>query len=204
MPKPYYILFAGINGAGKSTLYHSGMWQHGNIVDSYPRVNTDEILLAQGEEWSDPRAQFRAGREAVKRIKQHFSERRSFNQETTLAGKSIVRHIEQAHEAGYYIVLFYIGLEDASIAQARIAHRKEIGGHGVDPSVVTRRHKTSINNLVRVLDICNEAYLYDNTGLLNMVARFELGELGYCAIDNPSITWHHSIIQQLGYEEIAL
>ncbi len=203
MERPYYILFAGVNGAGKSTLYRTGGWQHNGVTDRYPRVNTDEILAAQGLNWADPKAQFQAGREAVKLIKQYLSKRESLNQETTLTGKSIVRHIEEAHEAGFYIVMFYVSVEDVSIAQERIAHRESIGGHGISSDVVKRRYKASIENLVRVLDICNEAYLYDNTGLLDMMARFELGELAYCSVDKPGITWHHDVIQRLEYELVA-
>ena len=204
MPRPYYVLFAGVNGAGKSTFYHSGMWQHHNITDAIPRVNPDEILAGHGWDPDSKAAQLRAGREALGLVKAHLAKRESFNQETTLSGRSIVKFIRQAHESGYCIVMFFIAVERPSIAQARIAHRKETGGHFVDPKTVERRFAASVDNLIGVLDICDEAYLYDNTTLLNMVARFELGELAYCAIENPAITWHHKLIAQFGYEPIDL
>lgn len=202
MSRPYYVLFAGVNGAGKSTLYHTGMWQHGGITNLLPRINSDEILAAHGWDWNNDADQLRAGREARALIKSHFAQRVSFNQETTLTGRSIIKNIQHAHEAGYYLVMFYIGVEHPSIAQERIAYRQTKGGHGIEPRTVTRRFRTSIDNLVKIIDICNESYLYDNTKLLNMVARFEFGELAYCAAKDPAITWHHKVITQLGYELI--
>ena len=204
MDRPYYIIFAGINGAGKTTLFRSDLWQHGKISGVFPRVNSDEILVANGGDWRSRKDQIEAGRTAVQLIKKHFGARESLNQETTLAGRSIVKNIESAHASGYCIVMFYIGVEDVDIAQKRIAHRETIGGHGIDPEVVKRRYTSSIENLVSVLGICDEAYLFDNTGHLSMVARFELGELAYVAAGNPSISWHVPVVEKYGYEQISL
>ena len=65
---------------------------------------------------------------------------------------------------------------------------------------VERRFLASIDNLVEILDFCDEAYLYDNTALLSMVARFAFGELAYRATETPTVTWHHGIIAHFGYE----
>ena len=195
MNRPYYILFAGINGAGKSTLYRSGLWEHDHIADRYPRINSDEILTEHGWKWDDPKAQFRAGREAVELVRHYLAERKSFNQETTLSSRSIVKHIEDAHAAGYYISMHDVRDEHVSSAQARIAHRQSVGGHGIDPEVVTRRYAASVANLKRVLPICNEVFLYDNTIELDMIAQFDSGELAYCAPRNPAITWRDTIVR---------
>lgn len=199
---PYLILFAGVNGAGKSTLFHSGMWQHGPIDASLPRVNPDEILASHGWDWRDEEAQLKAGREALVRLRAHLANRESFNRETTLAGRSAIRDIRRACEAGYFIVLFYVGVEDPEIANRRIAHRTSIGGHSIDPEVVRRRYRSSLDNLLAALDLCDETYLYDNTALLTLVARFEREELAYVNTGNPAITWHKSIIRRFGYVEV--
>ena len=78
---------------GKSTLYHSRVWRYRCIIDAYPRVNTDVILPAQGRDWRNEKEQLRAGREAVRLIEAYLTERQSFNQETTLAGRSIVKRV---------------------------------------------------------------------------------------------------------------
>ena len=201
---PYLILFAGVNGAGKSTLYRSGMWQHGEIDRSFPRVNPDEILVAHGWDWRDSAAQARAGREAVRLIRSYLAADISFNQETTLSGRSIMKNISRARSQGYRIIMFYIGVENPQIANERIAHRASIGGHSIDPAVVRRRFDASCANLLATLELCDETYLYDNTAILKLVARFEFGELAYADLDIPGITWHRKVIEQFGYREIRI
>lgn len=203
-PPPFYILFAGINGAGKSTLFKSGMWEHGPIDASLPRVNSDEILSAAGWDWRDPTAQARAGREAIRRIRAHIAARETFNQETTLSGRTIMKTIKQARDTGFRIIMFYVGVENPQIANDRIAHRMESGGHGIDPSVVERRCDSSISNLLEAIEIADEVYLYDNSILLKLIARFDHGELAYIDLWVPHITWHRDVIERFGYVEIEL
>ena len=92
-----YILIAGVNGAGKSTLYH--------ILDELqeiPRINTDDIVSSFGR-WDNPSDVIKAGKIAVKKIDEYFKEGCSFNQETTLCGRSIIKNINKAKELGYSI-----------------------------------------------------------------------------------------------------
>ena len=87
-----YILIAGVNGAGKSTLY-----QTLHSLHSMERINTDEILKEFGD-WRNPKDQIQAGKLAVLKLRKCFDEGLSFNQETTLCGKSILGNIEKAKE----------------------------------------------------------------------------------------------------------
>ena len=102
-----YILVAGVNGAGKSTLYQSLQSLH-----DIPRVNTDEILREFGD-WRNMIDVMAAGKMAVKKIARYFDEGITFNQETTLCGKSILSNIAKAKKRGYFIELHYIGVENA-------------------------------------------------------------------------------------------
>ena len=72
-----YILIAGVNGAGKSTLY-----QTLDSLKGMKRVNTDEIVKSFGK-WNNLVDVSKAGKIAVKKIKQFFYNKNSFNQETT-------------------------------------------------------------------------------------------------------------------------
>jgi len=74
-----YTIFAGVNGAGKSTLYQ----QCYKPSDQEKRINTDEMVARVGN-WRDDDLQLRCGREAVRLIKEYFSNGCSFNQETKL------------------------------------------------------------------------------------------------------------------------
>ena len=85
-----YILYAGVNGAGKSTLYQTTKYK-----EYMPRVNTDEILRSFGD-WRNPNDVMAAGKIAVKRLRQYLEEGITFNQETTLCGKSAINAILKA------------------------------------------------------------------------------------------------------------
>ena len=116
-----YILIAGVNGAGKSTLYQILQ----NLQDM-PRVNADEILKEFGD-WRNAADVMAAGKMAVKKITQYFNEEITFNQETTLCGKSIRNNIKRAKRSGYFIELHYIGVESVEIAKQRVAQRIKRG-----------------------------------------------------------------------------
>jgi len=129
-----YILIAGVNGAGKSTLYQSLQ-----SLQDMPRVNTDEILRVFGD-WRNMGDVMAAGKIAVKRISQYFDEGITFNQETTLCGKSIINNIEKAKKRGYFIELHYIGVESVDIAKERVLERVKQGGHGIAEKDIERRY----------------------------------------------------------------
>ena len=128
-----YIIFAGVNGAGKTTLYQSNI-----KIQNMPRVNVDEIVRSFGS-WNSTKDIFRAGKIAVRSIKQYFSERISFNQETTLCGNSIVENIMKARELGYRIELYYVGLDSADLAVERVKNRVLNGGHGIPEKDIRKR-----------------------------------------------------------------
>ncbi|HIW76130.1 MULTISPECIES: hypothetical protein [Gordonibacter] len=192
-----YTLFAGVNGAGKSTLFRSDLWDSSTITPTTPRVNSDEILLASGWDWTDSTAQLRAGKEALRIVKTCLEQRVSFNQETTLTGRTIMRFIAQAKELGFYITLYYVGIEDPEIANRRIAYRVTQGGHGIDPDTVRRRAKASFDNLVQAVPLCDEVFLFDNTYLLKPMARFFAGDLVSYENQSIDVTWIHEIMMRL-------
>lgn len=112
-----YILLAGVNGAGKSTLYQSL-----ESLQDMPRVNVDEILRGFGD-WRNTADVMTAGKIAVKKIAQYFNEEITFNQETTLCGRSILENIRRAKKRGYFIELHYVGVDSAEIAKRRVLDR---------------------------------------------------------------------------------
>lgn len=91
-----YIIIAGVNGAGKSTLY--------SILDylkNMERINTDEIVRKFGS-WRNTSDVFKAGKQAVVLVKEYFNRGITFNQETTLCGKSIIKNISLAKKSWIY------------------------------------------------------------------------------------------------------
>lgn len=164
-----YILFAGVNGAGKSTLY-----QTNPLLFDMPRINMDEIVREFGS-WKDSCDVMKAGKIAVRKLKRFIEEGISFNQETTLCGKSILRNIELAKSAGYVIEMYYVGLASVEIAKERVRLRVMNGGHGISEQEIERRYLESFQQLKKVLDLCNLVELYDNTKVFVKIAGFENG-----------------------------
>ena len=165
-----YILIAGVNGAGKSTLYQSLQ-----SLQSMPRVNTDEILREFGD-WRNMSDVMAAGKIAVKKITGYFDAGITFNQETTLCGKSILSNITKAKERGYFIELHFIGVEDVNIAKERIASRVKQGGHGIAEKDIERRYIDTFNNLKIVLPECDLVAFYDNTIEFRRFAIYKNGK----------------------------
>lgn len=166
-----YILIAGVNGAGKSTLY-----QTLDTLQTMERVNMDEIVRNFGD-WKNFSDVTKASKIAVSMIKEYFDNGNSFNQETTLCGKSIVRNINRAKLLGYKIELHYVGVESVEIAKQRISYRVLHGGHGIPDADVERRYVESFNQLNLVKGMCDLVVLYDNTEAFNRFALYKNGDL---------------------------
>lgn len=162
-----YTIYAGVNGAGKSTIYTTV-----EINPQEERVNSDEILTSNGGDWRNEKDQILAMREAVKRINHFINEGISFNQETTLAGRSILRTIEKAKKQGFSVRMLYIGLNSADLAVERVNARVKKGGHGIEESVIRKRYETSFSMLREVLPLCDVAVIYDNSKELDIVAKY--------------------------------
>lgn len=166
-----YIIIAGVNGAGKSTMY--GMRKD---LQTIPRINTDEILKSFGD-WRNTADLMKAGKMAVSRLNEYLETGISFNQETTLCGKSIVRNIQKARQSGYIIELHYVGLDCVELAKERVAYRVAHGGHGIPEKDIEKRYVESFENLKQVLPLCDLAALYDNTTSFRRFAIYKKGSV---------------------------
>ncbi len=166
-----YILIAGVNGAGKSTLYETL-----DELKEMPRINTDEIVKELGD-WKDTSILLTAGKKAVKLLNQYLSGGVSFNQETTLCGKSNLSNIKKAKEMGYCIELHYVGVDSVDIAKERVKVRVSKGGHGIPETDIERRYVETFKNLKDVLKYCDLAAFYDNTEKFRRFAIFRNGNI---------------------------
>lgn len=178
-----YILYAGVNGAGKSTLYHTTRYK-----ENMARINTDEILREFGD-WRNIEDLLKAGKIAVEHLEKYFSQGITFNQETTLCGRSIIRTMQRAKDLGYMIKMHYIGVDSAQIAKDRIANRIKIGGHGIPDKDVERRYVESLKNLKKTIEMCDLAALYDNTTEFRRFAIYRNGKIMRISYNIPE--WYH-------------
>jgi len=156
-----------------------------------PRINTDEILREFGD-WRNHTDVMKAGKIAVMRLKKYFLEGISFNQETTLCGRSIFRNIRKAHECGYKVEIYFVGLESAELAKERVAKRVLAGGHGIPDADVERRYLESLKNLKELILVCDLVVLYDNT---TEFRRFAIYKSGKCvAVSRTVPEWYRDFI----------
>lgn len=175
-----YVIIAGVNGAGKSTLYHVL-----GLFDDMKRINVDEIVRDIGN-WRNQSDVIKAGKIAVYKLRKIFEEGASFNQETTLCGKAIINNIKKAKEAGYRIELYFVGLDSPELAKMRVRKRVEAGGHGIPDSDIERRYYESIDNLKKIIPICDYIEIYDNSVMLVKIAIYSEGQRVYLAEDTPA------------------
>lgn len=181
-----YTIIGGVNGCGKSSL--TGVLRT-EVTDLGRIIDVDRITAALG---GDAVA---GGKEAIRRIEECITAGICFTQETTLSGHRVLRTVRRAIDAGYYIRLYYVGLDTAEESIRRIRNRVEHGGHFVSDEDVRRRFSSRFDALSALLPYCNEVRMYDNTNGFRAVAEYRNGELLHIPSDPPA--WITALRQRL-------
>ena len=101
----------------------------------------------------------------------------SFTQETTLSGRKTEDTAARAREQGYYVRLYYVGLDTPEECLARIANRVRRGGHDIPENDVQRRFAGRWEAVEKILPYCDEARFFDNDNGFVEVAEYRNGEL---------------------------
>jgi len=170
MFNPKLFVIAGPNGAGKST-------GAATILPSrFPTerfLNADDIAKALATD-----SAIEAGRVMIRRMHELRKRRETFAFETTLSGKSHVRFLSEAQDAGYLIHIGFVWLSNVELAKKRVSVRVQRGGHDVPLADIERRYWRGLRNFFRLyLSLANRWALCDNSGRdLVLVARGRLGE----------------------------
>ena len=79
--------------------------------------------------------------------------------------------LRKAKKEGYFIKCVFVLTIDPQINIARIKSRVAAGGHDVEKSKVIDRYYKSINNIKKLLDICDIMHVYDNTDTPQRIIR---------------------------------
>lgn len=162
-----YTIFGGVNGAGKSTIFQ--LLSDAEKANLGVRINVDELVSSMGS-WQDVSVQMKAARQTVANIKYCLDNNISFNQETTLAGQSIIATAKKAKTKGYEVNLNYVFVNDVEIAKTRVHERVKKGGHGVSDELIERRFDNSLKNLKLIIPFCDTINIFNNTDhFLNVV-----------------------------------
>ena len=163
-----YTIIGGVNGTGKSSL--TGVLKT-QTTDLGIIIDVDKITAQNGG------SAIQGGRIALQRIKDCLKKEISFTQETTLSGRKTEITAAQAKERGYYVRLYYVGLDTLEESLARIENRVRRGGHDIRDEDVQRRFAGRWEAVSKVLPYCDEARFFDNDNGFVEVAEYLNGEL---------------------------
>lgn len=155
------IIIAGPNGAGKTTFAREFL-----PVDAACPVFVNADLIASGlAPFAPETAAIRAGRLMLQELARHFATRQSFAFETTLSGRTYLRHIREWQAAGYRVKLIFLRLNSVDEAIARVTQRVRQGGHDVPEATIRRRFDAGYRHFANLYAAEVDAWaLYDNSG----------------------------------------
>lgn len=87
----------------------------------------------------------------------------NFTFETVLSSHYKLDILETAKAEGYFIKCIFVLTVDADVNVARVAARVALGGHNVDEEKIRTRYERSLDNIKRLMEICDILHVYDNT-----------------------------------------
>lgn len=167
--RPVLVGVAGPNGAGKTTFYHAHLRPAGLRF-----VNADELGRELGL------GPYPAAKMADAIRRELVKQRESFVFETVFSDPvgDKLAFLREAKQAGYSVVLCYIGISGPDISEERVALRVSQGGHDVPTEKLIARFPRVIANLKAALRELRNVLIYDNDDLripFRHVATFEEG-----------------------------
>jgi predicted ABC-type ATPase len=141
---PTCWIIAGPNGAGKTTF---ALEYLPYVAECSNFMNAD--LIAAGLSPLGPERELLvASRLFLQKIDALVAARENFAFETTLAGRSYLRLIEQLHRDGWRVELIYLALPSAEMSKLRVAERVDHGGHNIPILDIERRFPRSLRHLL--------------------------------------------------------
>lgn len=168
--KPIYTIIAGVNGTGKSSLCGvllSSLSDLGFVID-VDRIAKEECI-----------SNISAGRKALRYMALFSKDCVSFTQETTLSGKRTLTFARELKEKGFYVRLYYVGLDTMDESIRRIKNRAEKGGHDIPENDVRFRFAHRFETLIPLLSLCDEVSLFDNNNGFVNIADYRNGRFVY-------------------------
>jgi len=157
--KNVYII-AGPNGSGKTTFAKTFLPEYAKCPNF---INGD--LIAQGlSPFSPQQVVIKAGKLVLQQIEELSAKGVDFGFETTLSGKTYLKHFQNFKKKGYNLHLFFLWIPSSQLAIVRIKDRVAEGGHHVPKEDVKRRFERSIVNFFTVYrPLLNTWLLFNNS-----------------------------------------
>ena len=181
--RPAAFVLAGHNGSGKSTLWYDRLVQSLQM----PLINADRLttsilpekkgddelpswaqrLRDEDERWQE------LSQQGVKAFKQLvMSKQIPFAFETVFSHwlekvdgtiESKAEDILELQEAGYFVVLLFVGLASAALSTARVLTRRSQGGHAVPIQKLTDRYPRTQKAIRHAAPLADMAIFFDNS-----------------------------------------
>ncbi|MDB5596618.1 MAG: hypothetical protein JWM36_3579 [Hyphomicrobiales bacterium] len=207
--KPLGVILAGHNGSGKSTMWR----EHLSGKFQIPLVNADRMMLSILPEPRRKRlpkwaAQIRDDDESWMRVSQKGVEafvanaminKVPFAMETVFSHwrelpegriESKITLIEQMQAAGYFVLLCFVGLENAAQSVARVETRVSTGGHAVPLQKLLDRFPRTQRAIRMAASVADATILADNSSdesTAFTVCRIQLGEEAVFDVRTPDL-----------------
>jgi predicted ABC-type ATPase len=182
---PLLIAIVGVNGAGKSTIT-ARLRQEPGFPSKY--VNPDEIALTLTNIVDPIDRAYTATRKADDQRTIWLNNRQSMAFETVMSHPSKIEFMQSAKDAGYRIMLVFVGLSSPELSLQRVSQRFQSGGHNVPRDKIMARYDRVMALLPNALQVADRALIYDNSddcAEARLVLSFNNGQVGYRASDLP-------------------
>ena len=158
MPKLFII--SGCNGSGKTTASYTLL---PDLLGCREFVNSDEFAKSLSP-FDPSAASITASRYMLMKINYLLGRFEDFSIETTLATRSLVKIIDEAHSLGYEVVILYFWLNSPELAIQRVRARVASGGHNIPDHVVRCRYVMGLQYFFDTyVPICDRWILADNS-----------------------------------------
>lgn len=182
--RPAAFVLAGHNGSGKSSLWYQRLADRLRI----PLINADRLTASilpapdphthRLPEWAqrlrddDERWQVlsqqgvKAFRELVMAQRMPFAFETVFSHWRPLPNgrhESKAQDILKMRQAGYFVVLLFVGLASAELSVARVATRKAQGGHGVPLEKLLERYPRTQAAVGHAAPLADMTLMFDNS-----------------------------------------
>lgn len=155
--QPLAIFLMGANGSGKSTLRN-----YLNLSEI--QVNLDPDLLNRLFKAKYPdNYLIVSAKQALKLFYEGLEAGLNICLETTLAGQGTLQRIYQAQKKGYYLIGYFVGLNQVELNLQRIAERVARGGHDIPTETVKRRYQESLDHLLQLKACFQTLHVIDNS-----------------------------------------
>jgi predicted ABC-type ATPase len=182
--KPLGIILAGHNGSGKSTMWRKHLSDHFQM----PLVNADRMMLSILPEPDPPggplvewarelrdtdEAWMRVAQKGVESfVAQALIQQVPFAMETVFSDwhtrpdgtiRSKIELIQQMQAAGYFVLLFFVGLSNPALSTGRVLSRVHEGGHAVDYDKLVTRFPRTQQAIGVARGVADAAIMVDNS-----------------------------------------